>query len=334
VQYFGLLDILSQQTSVRTEQRLSIVYYLILQNRISEAIEHFGKIDSADYACKLQHDYFATYFDMIQGRFDAAETRAAKYADYPNTRWRDWFRQVQQHLAERKALQSGTKIASVDRDDWKTDSGNRILSGGRDQQNANESDALPSLELVQEGDQVVVRYRNLSEFDVNFYVMDVELQFSRNPFAQQESSRLNTIEPNVQKQEKVKSSSETAVYTIDLPENLRNKNIGIEVVGSGLTRRMDHHVNSMIVNLSPNTGRLQVLSKEGMQPLEGSYVKVYAKMNDGSAIFFKDGYTDLRGQFDYASVSTDDLKRTVKLSILVLHDKHGASSHETDPPKQ
>jgi hypothetical protein len=63
-------------------------------------------------------------------------------------------------------------------------------------------------------------------------------------------------------------------------------------------------------------------------------VKVYAKMNDGSAIFFKDGYTDLRGQFDYASVSTDDLKRTVKLSILVLHDKHGASSHETDPPKQ
>ena len=28
---------------------------------------------------------------------------------------------------------------------------------------------------------------------------------------------------------------------------------------------------------------------------------------DGSVRFFKDGYTDLRGRFDYASVSTEDL---------------------------
>lgn len=45
--------------------------------------------------------------------------------------------------------------------------------------------------------------------------------------------------------------------------------------------------------------------KSGMS-LSKVYVKVYAKTKSGVK-FFKDGYTDLRGKFDYASVSTSDL---------------------------
>ncbi|MDG1897698.1 MAG: hypothetical protein P8J37_22595 [Fuerstiella sp.] len=35
--------------------------------------------------------------------------------------------------------------------------------------------------------------------------------------------------------------------------------------------------------------------------------KAYAKMKNGSTQFYKDGHTDLRGRFDYASLSTNDL---------------------------
>ncbi|KAG0310565.1 hypothetical protein BGZ99_000300 [Dissophora globulifera] len=47
-----------------------------------------------------------------------------------------------------------------------------------------------------------------------------------------------------------------------------------------------------------------------IQPIRGGYVKVYAKMRSGGGegstdtVFWKDGYTDLVGRFDYATVST------------------------------
>jgi len=51
-------------------------------------------------------------------------------------------------------------------------------------------------------------------------------------------------------------------------------------------------------------------------------------------VFYKDGYTDLRGLFDYASVSTDDLDRVEKFAILVLSEEYGGLIRETLPPKR
>ncbi|MBS0203885.1 MAG: hypothetical protein JSS49_13350, partial [Planctomycetes bacterium] len=54
----------------------------------------------------------------------------------------------------------------------------------------------------------------------------------------------------------------------------------------------------------------------------------------GQAKFYKDGYTDLRGRFDYASISTNDLDQTTRFSILILSEAHGALVREASPPKQ
>ena len=81
-------------------------------------------------------------------------------------------------------------------------------------------------------------------------------------------------------------------------------------------------------------GRLQTVSTSDRKPLTGAYVKVYARHQDGSSRFYKDGYTDLRGQFDYASLSTNDMETTQRFSILVLHPEHGAIIREVDPPKK
>jgi hypothetical protein len=81
-------------------------------------------------------------------------------------------------------------------------------------------------------------------------------------------------------------------------------------------------------------GRVQVLEKAGKLPLEGAYVKVYARHQGGVVKFFKDGYTDLRGEFDFASLSTNDLDTTEKFSLLILHPQHGALILELNPPKR
>ena len=50
--------------------------------------------------------------------------------------------------------------------------------------------------------------------------------------------------------------------------------------------------------------------------------------------FYKDGYTDLRGRFDYASLSTNELDVAQKFSLLILSDDHGAVVREANPPKR
>ena len=57
-------------------------------------------------------------------------------------------------------------------------------------------------------------------------------------------------------------------------------------------------------------------------------------MADGTVKFYKDGYTDLRGRFDYASVSTLDKQPISRFAVLVLSEEHGATIREAIPPQQ
>jgi hypothetical protein len=50
--------------------------------------------------------------------------------------------------------------------------------------------------------------------------------------------------------------------------------------------------------------------------------------------FYKDGYTDLRGRFDYTSLNTDQLGVVERFSILILSEEHGAAVREAAPPKR
>jgi hypothetical protein len=62
------------------------------------------------------------------------------------------------------------------------------------------------------------------------------------------------------------------------------------------------------------------------------YVKVFARMNDGGTQFYRDGYTDMRGRFDYASSSTLDVGEVAEFAILVFSEDFGASVLSAAPP--
>ena len=86
-----------------------------------------------------------------------------------------------------------------------------------------------------------------------------------------------------------------------------------------------------MVQLSEGHGQLRV-ARQGGGPVPRAYVKVYARLQGGAVELYRDGYTDLRGRFDYASTSSDMLDRVERFAILVMSPQDGALVREAAPP--
>jgi hypothetical protein len=167
---------------------------------------------------------------------------------------------------------------------------------------------------------------------VRYYEMDVEFLFSTQPFVQQGAGSFAYIRPNHTETRTLPAGK--AELSFDLPKQFENSNVLIEVRAGGVTRRQAYYANSLAVRWMENYGQLEVAHKSTGKPLRTVYVKVFARLPSGRVRFYKDGYTDLRGRFDYASLSAKDAQRADRYSILVLSEDHGAVIREVTPPAQ
>lgn len=79
----------------------------------------------------------------------------------------------------------------------------------------------------------------------------------------------------------------------------------------------------MKVLIQENYGIIKVQDSKTNQPLPKVYVKCFMKDKSGTDSFYKDGYTDIRGSFDYARLNVDKLAKIDKFSILVCDDERG-----------
>jgi hypothetical protein len=77
-----------------------------------------------------------------------------------------------------------------------------------------------------------------------------------------------------------------------------------------------------------------VLGEQDSKPLPRTYVKIYAKRKDGQVCFLKDVYTDLRGKFDYVSLSASELDDVEDLGIPVMSEANGSLEREVAPPQR
>ncbi|MFO1062735.1 MAG: hypothetical protein U0892_02525 [Pirellulales bacterium] len=329
-QYSHLLEVISFQSQPRDAQRMELCYYLLLQNRIEESLAWYVQVSSDKLTTKVQYDYFTAYLDFFRGKYDEAGEIALRYKSYPVPRWRDLFSQVTDQLQQRQALLEGREMTTVVSLDSGNEREDRMLTDKREAQQNRQAAEAPALDFTLQDGAPVLSYRNLDEIQVNYYLMDIELLFSRNPFVGQGGSQLPTIQPNLSRTVKVGKGAETK--QLELPAEVRNRNVLIEVTSRGISRSQVLTANTLSVSTSEAYGRLQVTGRATRGPIEAAYVKVYARHHDGSIRFFKDGYTDLRGQFDYVSLSTPDLTTTERFSILILHPEHGAMVKEASPP--
>ena len=79
-----------------------------------------------------------------------------------------------------------------------------------------------------------------------------------------------------------------------------------------------------------------MFNRETMEPLSKVYVKVFCKNSSGKELFYRDGFTDIRGKFVYATASGKSLDDVKKFSILICDDEHnnGSRIREANPPSK
>ncbi|MCY2991239.1 MAG: hypothetical protein NTY19_25705 [Planctomycetota bacterium] len=314
-QYHQLLKILSYRADLNDAELLAVTYYLLLQDRIDEALVTFDRVRAEQLATRLQYDYFASYLAMVRQQPQQAREIAAKYAQYPVDRWRDLFAAMLAQLDE--IAGQDTKV--VDKES-RTEVQTKLAS------------TEASFDFQVEAKKVTLNYQNLKQVQVNYYLMDIELLFSRNPFVQQYSGQFSNIRPNLT--QTVELPPKQAALTFELPKQLHSSNVLVEITGAGQTKSRAYYANALAVQVVENYGQIHVKHSYTGKPLAKVYVKVYAQMQDGAVKFYKDGYTDLRGRFDYTSLSTNELDFVKKFSLLVLSEEHGAVVREASPPQR
>jgi hypothetical protein len=145
------------------------------------------------------------------------------------------------------------------------------------------------------------------------------------------SGQFGVIQPNQVAEIALPKGKETLV--VDLPKEFLDRNVMIELTGGGVTKAQPYYPNSLNVELTENYGQLRVLHEQSGKPLAQVYVKVYARMASGEVKLYKDGYTDLRGRFDYTSLNTSEIGSVERFAVLVLSDTAGAVVREVAPPK-
>jgi hypothetical protein len=127
-----------------------------------------------------------------------------------------------------------------------------------------------------------------------------------------------------------KSELET-MHIYQIPKDYISKNMFIEVSSQHSKIFENYFSNSLNVSITENIGEIKVMDSE-LKILKKVYVKCFSRLKNGTVSFYKDGYTDLRGRFNYVSLNTDTLKDVEKFSILVVDDVHGSFMKECNPP--
>ena len=312
-QYRAFLEVVAHRPRASGDDLLAAVHYLLSLDRVDDALQLLPRIDPEGVRGRLQYAYVAAYAACLRGELAEARRLAAPWLDHPVDRWRGRFGALAAMLDE---AAGGDPAAVLDHDD-------------RNQRLHDRAAHEPALDLVAERGVMTIQHHALDRCEVRFYRMDVELLFSRQPFVQGDVERFSWIEPGLVLEVALASDGRTAV---PIPTALGGANLVIEVVARGVRKAVAHYAHDLGIRVTQAFGQIRVVRASTQAPLPAAYVKVYARQSGGQVAFYKDGYTDPRGLFDYATLSTDDLDRVERFALLVSAADAGATILETTPP--
>ncbi len=345
-QYQALLRILAHKRLLEPMDQMSVVYHLFLQDRVEEALARFRPIAPDSLPTRLQYDYFRCYAAFYEEKLPEALTTASAYLEYPVERWRRLFGDVASQLKEI----SGADAAAPQSD-----------QPDREAEQADLAKSEPAFDFQVENRTILLSWSNLREVTINYYRMDPEFLFSSSPFVTQDPGRFSIIKPGKSARQPLPGDKDS--MEVPLPEEFAQANVLVEILGAGQRKAQAYHANTLRVTIAENYGRLELRDQEANKPVSKAYIKVYARLRNGHTRFFKDGYTDLRGRFDYASLNSSEhqtppipsprplqqgngtsidtqmlqpgeLDEVEKLAILILSEKNGAAIREANPPSE
>ena len=301
--YTEYLKYLSEKPQLDNSDFICLTQYFIYQERYQEAKQLYAKIN-LEYSkdkiiyndLQIQYDYLTCYLDL-----EKAKEIVKLYEKFSVPTWCKLFDEVRSLIVE-------------------IDSEEVVQDKKRVQE--------PSLNFVVENESLELSYENVQQCIVRIYEIDLEVLFSKTPFLIKDLQGFSYVKPNIQFTLELSSNS----HTLSLSE-FKGKNILIEVDYKTSTVTKSYFSHLLVVNIIERFGIIKVMTKDH-KPRPGCYVKAFVKRNSGQIEFYKDGYTDIRGKFDYVSLNTDTLNTIDKFSILVVDDELGSLVQEASPPPQ
>ena len=196
----------------------------------------------------------------------------------------------------------------------------------------------PKLTFSIENKNLQIIYSNLASINIKFYFIDLEILFSRRPFLKQvifinfqESDDFSFVVPNFVQVLNTGNSTKEEVLNFPIPDEFISRNLFIEV--SSLTKKnFDTYFSTNLkISITENLGEVKVTDMN-LKPLNKVYVKCFAKIKNEIVKFYKDGYTDLRGRFNYITLNTDALSDITKFAVFIIDDNYGSIIKEINPP--
>lgn len=304
--------------------KLQLVYYLLLQNKSIPARELFWEIDPDEgrALAEFNYDYMDAYLALYDSREESmkiARDIVAKYVSNEGL------------LPKQKAAVASMNMILTDFDDQhaQDDFFDEAAAGSRAEA------AKPFIEFSVENREVTIKTRNVDKIAIKFFRTDIEMMFSHAPFPDQHDVAYTTVMPTSSKE--VEWPEGQPSLTFPLPKNLHNCDFILEVsdIGSGtdtgLRKYKRIHDNYLIVQYSRDLGQIRVLNQGDNRPIAGAYVKVYGEVTARKeTLFYKDGYTDFRGRFNVATLSTSQQDDTNRLAILVMTEDCGCQIDEVE----
>lgn len=323
------------QPSMVAADKLPLAYYLLLQNRIEESIKVFNSLERESVPSHLQYDYLAGYLSLHQGEYEGASRIAQSHADHPIPRWKNRFAEMAAQIRQRFELMDSGQLA-LDDEGKKFDNigvspdAADLSIADRERANSKASATVPEVIARVEDDTIRIDHRNADQIEINFYGVDLELLFSKAPFARKDLQRIAMVRPT--RSTILTMKSKTGAVRVPIPNDLKSQTLLVEAnVGASRSTTL-YYGGELTTYVSEGFGQLQTTDASTHRPLAGAYVKVYARYGDGKVRFYKDGYTDGRGRFDYISVSAGDAQGAERFAILVLSQEKGATLHDVEAP--
>lgn len=290
---------------------------------------------------EIQYDYMRAYFDFFidaEGGYNVARKIVQRYDNYPISSWRLKFLAIQDQLDEFDGeFDDGGLNEEADQPEAISDgtgSDATLRIAERKAENLKKSKKRePNISNIDidEAGNLKIETVNIDSITVKYYIIDAEVMFSRAPFLQNNAEQFSYVTPYLKTDKTIlqagASEQEQQTYMtteIALPESLQHLNLVIEINGADKQQFKTFYGNALKVVILESYGELKVTHKETGDALSKVYVKVFSQNTSGGTEFYRDGYTDIRGKFEYAQASGESLEKVKKFAILVSSNEFGA----------
>lgn len=315
---------------------VSLVGYWIAMDRIQEAInlknKIVNKITGRGQTISIQFDYILAYLSIYEEApdFNTARLLCRKYLQYPDLSWRERFEAIRDQLEE---YDRGKILEKQSKDQ----TGSVRIKENKELAERTEylkidktsSDEDPSRQAIQ------IVHKNITTLVIKFFRIDMEILFSKDPFMENQNAGICSVAPNYELKFRVNKTDFFKTVKIEIPDHLSTENLIVQASSKDKFDSVEIFNSNLHVSVLEEYGLVNVRDPDNAD-LHTSYVKCYAKFASNSeAKFFKDGYTDIRGNFDYCNTnsSKENLAKIEAFSVFVSHPQFGSTILKAKPPK-